>query len=120
MRGLFFKMEEKIQKILGGLEYSELLKLKKDVDSGAYLLKHLINQKINDVEISDRSMCASCNKLISREKEEIYTLLFGSNIKKKASFCGTDCLHSFLAEIRRDKEYLLRRSLEENKKNVNF
>jgi len=105
-------MDEKLKKMLSGFEFNELLKLKKDLDAGAYLVKHLVNQKINEAEFSNRSLCASCNKKIDSDKEEIYTLLFGVNIKKKASFCGTDCLNCFIDELRKDKEYQIRKDME--------
>jgi hypothetical protein len=105
-------MDDKLLRMLGGLEYNELQRLYKDLHSGAYLMKHLVAKKINDLETKDRPMCASCNKNIQSEREEVYTLLFGNNIKKKASFCGMDCLNGFLEQIKRDKEDLLRRDYE--------
>mgnify|MGYP006310891303 FL=1 len=105
-------MDEKIIRILGALEYNELQKLQKDLHSGAYLMKHLVSKKINEIETKDRPLCASCNKNIETGKEEVYTLLFGNNIKKKASFCGMDCLHGFLEQIKHDREELLRKDYE--------
>lgn len=105
-------MDDKLNRLLEGLEYGELLKLKKDLESGAYLMRHILNMKIHDVETKDRKICASCSKPLESGKEEIYTLLFGTNIKKKASFCGMDCLHDFLIDVKQNKEALLRKDLE--------
>lgn len=99
-------------KILGSLEYSELQRLKRDLDSGGLLTQHVVNSKINEVETSNRSFCASCTRSLVPDKNEIYTLVFGENtIKKKASFCGMDCLHDFLTVLRQDKEDLLRKEM---------
>lgn len=93
-------MEDKLTKMLGNLEYSELQKVKRDLDSGSLLIKHLVEKKIAEVETSDRSLCASCGSIMSKENSEIYTLLFGAqSVRKKASFCGTDCLHEFLGQL---------------------
>ena len=94
-------MEDKLLKLLGSLDFTELQKVKRDLDSGSLLFKHIVNQKIAEVEHSDRHVCASCGAMMSKEKHEVYTLLFGAqSIRKKASFCGTDCLQDFLEDIR--------------------
>ncbi len=106
-------MEDKILKLFGNLEYAELHKLKRDLESGAYLMQHLVNKKITEVETKNRSFCAGCNSVLTPNKDDIYTLIFGeTTIKKKASFCGTDCLNEFLLNIRRDKDEQLRQELE--------
>lgn len=99
-------------KLLGSLEYSELNRLKRDLDSGALLMQHIVNSKINEVETSNRAFCAGCSSTISKGKDEIYTLVFGeTTIKKKASFCGMDCLNNFIDVLRQDKEESMRREM---------
>lgn len=107
-------MEDKLKKMLGNLEYHELQKLKRDIDSGSLLFKHIVESKIAEVEHSDRQLCASCGTIMSKENSEVYTLLFGAqSIRKKASFCGTDCLHDFLTQTTISKTS----SLEQNRYN---
>lgn len=88
-----------MKKLLSGLEYEDLQKLRRDLDSGAYLMKHVLNSKINELETSHRKICASCNAALKEGQEDIYSLVFGKNIKKKASFCGLDCLQEFVSNL---------------------
>jgi hypothetical protein len=97
-------MEEIINKMLGIMEYKDLIKLKKEVNSGGYLLQNLVNQKLNAVENEHRKVCASCGKELNLSIDDPYTLLFGEKtIRKKASFCGLDCLHEFLGILNMNK-----------------
>ena len=109
-------MEEKVKKLLGALSYSELISLKRDVDSGSFLLQHMLNSKLNELEHSHRKFCANCNKQVSTEIDDVYTLVFGDKtIKKKATFCGTDCLNSFIQFLQDEKLNTLRKtSLDSN------
>ena len=45
--------------------------------------------------------------------------MFGENtIKKKASFCGMDCLNEFLNILRQDKEDMLRKDMQQIEFNI--
>lgn len=102
-------MEEKITKILGTLDYSELIRIQKDLESGGLFLQQLVTQKVREVETTNRKFCASCGKDMQTEKDDIYTLLFGEKtMKKKASFCGIDCLESFTDMLKEHKTASLR------------
>jgi len=86
------------------MEYQDLVKLKNEVNSGGYLLKNIVNKKVHEVETTHRKICASCGKEMNLEIDDPYTLLFGEKtIRKKASFCGMDCLHEFLGVIKFNK-----------------
>lgn len=104
-------MEEKIKKIIGALEYAELLQLQRDLDSGAFFMQQIVNQKVREIETISRKICATCGKDMHAEKDEMYTLLFGEKtIKKKASFCGIDCLENF-TEILKDHRFASLRNI---------
>jgi len=108
-------MEDKIKTMLGALSYNELMTLKRDVDSGALLLQHIVNSKVNELEHEHRKFCANCNKELSLNIDDVYTLVFGDKtIKKKATFCGTDCLNSFINILQDEKLDLMRKELRTN------
>jgi hypothetical protein len=97
-------MEDKLLQILSTLEYAEILRLKRDIDSGALLFQHVLNRKITELETSHRKHCAACGKDLQVERDDVYTLVFGEKtIRKKASFCGIDCLESFTTVIKDTK-----------------
>jgi hypothetical protein len=105
-------MEEKLQQLLNSLEYKDLLQLQRDLKSGALLTQHVVNKKLNEVETSHRSFCASCTKNMNVERDDVYTLVFGDKtIKKKASFCGLDCLHEFTKNIQADRVQQFKKEL---------
>ncbi|MGM5483832.1 MAG: hypothetical protein ACQER9_02850 [Nanobdellota archaeon] len=106
-------MDEKITRLLGSLNYDELLRLQRDLSSGGLYLNHLVNKKIQEVETSGRSVCASCGCDFEESKTSPYTLVFGENtIKKKASFCGLDCMEDFLRDLRRDRVDVMRKQVD--------
>ena len=103
---------EKINHLLGHLEYKDLLDLKQDLDAGSYLLHHAVNKKLNDIELSHRKVCACCEKELEKEVDDVYTLLFGEQtIRKKASFCGLDCLQHFLYSLNQSKRLSLKKEV---------
>jgi hypothetical protein len=105
-------MEERLQQLLNSLEYKDLLHLQRDLKSGALLTQHVVSKKLNEVETSHRSFCAGCTKNMNVEKDDVYTLVFGDRtVKKKASFCGLDCLHEFTKNIQEEKHNLFKREL---------
>lgn len=95
-------MEEKLSQLLGSLEYAELVKLQRDLSSGGLFFQGVIDKKVHEVETAHRKLCASCGKEMHVERDDLYTLVFGEKtIRKKASFCGIDCLENF-TEVLKD------------------
>jgi len=92
-------MENKIKLLLDSMEYEDLLKLKDDLIVGSPIYKKLVFDKLQEIETSHRSVCASCGGKVN-SKSDAYTLLFGERtIRKKASFCGMDCLQEFIGKL---------------------
>ena len=87
-------------KIINSLTYKELKAIQKDLAEGN--MGRLIAKKISSIEKSasfnDKTCPTSGNKM--NENEARYTLIFGSEIKKKASFCGHDCLTFFINKLK--------------------
>jgi hypothetical protein len=89
-------MEEKLLHMLGALEYSDLLKIQRDLSSGGLFVQNVVDRKLRELETTHRKLCATCGKEMHVETDDVYTLVFGERtIKKKASFCGIDCLENF-------------------------
>lgn len=95
----------KVREIVGGLDHDELVKLKKDLDKGAVHFKKLIEHQIEQNEKMHEQDCSTCQSEIDPYSTTNFTLIFGpDDFKKKATFCGQDCLEFFLQKIKRIKE----------------
>lgn len=88
-----------VHDIVKTLPYPELVRLLQDLKTGAGQLTFLVEQRIKDLETASRKACASCGTGFSGEAP--YTLVFGpESFRKKASFCGMDCLEDFQRDLR--------------------
>lgn len=97
-------MKIKVRDIIERLDIEELSKLKKDIDSGSVHLKKLVEKKIIDKEKEHGRYCNVCMNELDPFSPNSFTLVFGAEgFKKKASFCGMDCLNYFLAHLEQIK-----------------
>jgi hypothetical protein len=98
-------MAYKVKDLVPGLEYEDLLKLKRDLEKGGLHIKKLVDETLKEKEKEHTKYCAVCMSEIDPRSPNTYTLLFGPHdFKKKASFCGLDCLEYFVSNLRRIKE----------------
>ena len=90
-------MIDKLRQGIAGLDYNDLKVIEKDLKKGAPLIKSVIKRRLHQIENQDTGICAGCGN-----KQNVqYTLVFGpEDFKKKASFCGLDCLEYFLAQLK--------------------
>ncbi|MBN1503221.1 hypothetical protein JW930_06800 [Candidatus Woesearchaeota archaeon] len=88
-----------LKNLIKHLNEEELGYLQKDLYDGN--ISFLIKQRLNKIEKNkkeDIHVCPVCGILLDTANTK-YTLIFGpSDFKKKASFCGKDCLGFFLSE----------------------
>ncbi len=90
-------MIEKIREGIANLNYNELKILEIDLKKGAPTVKTIIKNRIKQIESQDTGLCAGCGNVENLS----YTLIFGpDDFKKKASFCGLDCLEYFLEQLK--------------------
>ena len=90
-------LKRRLGDIVKALSYEDLLELKKDTVSKTPLLKYLLSERIKELE-SNGNRCATCSSALNAEE---YVLMFGRNeIKKKAYFCGLDCMEYFFSHLR--------------------
>ncbi len=93
-------MKYRLRDVIDTLEHDELVKLKKDVDSGGFHLKKFLDQKIKEDERRHEQFCTVCASDIDPYSTTTFTLVFGPDgFKKKATFCAPDCLKFFLKRM---------------------
>ena len=94
-------MARRFEDVIDVLDYNELMRFKSDLDSGAIMVKKLLEDKIKRKLKEHEKICATCSNDINFYKSNNYTLVFGpDDFKKKASFCGIDCLEYFIAKLK--------------------
>ncbi len=97
-------MNYRIAEFLNSLEHYELVKLRQDMEKGAFDLSKAIKDKIKEHEKKHASCCATCSSSLDPYNTNNYTIIFGpEDFKKKASFCGLDCLEYFLIKLKQMK-----------------
>ena len=94
-------MSRKFEEVFDVLDYDELMRFKNDFDSGAITLKKLLEERIKKKLKEHEKVCATCSNQLNFYKTNNYTLIFGpDDFKKKASFCGLDCLEYFVIKMK--------------------
>ena len=94
-------MSRRFEDIIDVLDYNELMRFKSDLDSGAITAKKLLEEKIKKKLKEHEKICATCSNDLNFYKTNNYTLIFGpDDFKKKASFCGLDCLGYFIIKLK--------------------
>ncbi len=89
----------KLRDIVGLLDYSELQKVKTDLEQGGVTLKQHISGRLSTIT-DDQTACAVCGGQLSSDLPQVITLAFGpADFRKKASFCARDCLDYFIDSI---------------------
>ncbi len=97
-------MTRRFEEVFDILDYNELMRFKNDFDTGAITLKRLLEEKIKRKLKEHEKVCATCSNYINFYKSNNYTLVFGpDDFKKKASFCGLDCLEYFIIKLKNMK-----------------
>jgi hypothetical protein len=91
-----------IIKFLDELNDDELYAFEKDIKNGT--VQKFIEQKKEYFRIKDKT-CSVCGNNVN---EDCLVLIFGdprSELRRKAHFCGTDCMEYFVNKnIRKDKD----------------
>ena len=93
---------KKIKDLLDWVETEDLYKVLHDLDSGhGKHLKKLIEEKLEERNMRHKDICSNCAALVDKTNPNTYTLIFGPHdLRKKATFCGMDCMESFLSSIK--------------------
>lgn len=90
--------------LLDALSYEELQGLKKDLDQQGLATKRSVEEKLKRKMREFDKTCAVCLSELRFYSTSNYTIVFGpDDFKKKASFCGLDCLQYFIDHLKRLK-----------------
>lgn len=92
---------DKIIKFLDELSDEELFTLEKELKDGA--IQKFIEQKKEYFKIKGKA-CASCGNTVT---EDCFVLIYGDpkiGVRKKAHFCGSDCMEYFINKNIRKNE----------------
>src|SRR3989338_11577140 len=94
-----------LKKFLDSLEHYELVRLKQQIEKGSLDIEKEIRDSITEHEKKHAKFCATCSNTMDPYNTSNYTIVFGpDDFRKKASFCGLDCLEYFLIKIRQIKQ----------------
>ena len=94
-------MSRRFEDVMDILDYNELMRFKTDLDSGAISIKKLLEENIKKKLKEHEKVCATCSNTLNFYRTSNYTLVFGpDDFKKKASFCGLDCLEYFIIKLK--------------------
>ncbi len=100
-------MEYRLKDVIGSLEYNELMKMREDINKGGFHLKKFLDVTIKQKEHDHATHCTTCSNKLKPTDANNFTLVFGpADFKKKASFCGIDCMEYFLSELKQVKKVL--------------
>lgn len=97
---LYIEMKKRFRDTIDDIQYEDLLKIRKDLESGGVHIRKLIKDKIAEIEEIEVKVCATCGNTINPYFMDDYVLQFGRrDFKKRAFFCGLDCLNYFLKSL---------------------
>ncbi len=95
---------KRFEDLLEGLSYEELMSIKKDIDSHGISTRKAVDESLKKKMREFDKSCAVCLSELRFYSTSNYTLLFGpDDFKKKASFCGLDCLEYFIGHLKQLK-----------------
>ena len=98
-------MKKRFRDIIGEVSYEDLIKIRADLNSGAVHIRKLLDDTIKEAEYNKIKSCATCGTEINRIYMDDFVLEFGRrDFKKRAFFCGQDCLKFFLNHMEQKKQ----------------
>ena len=90
----------KFRELVEHLEFDELQKIRNDLETGAVHMQRIIGNRIRKKEVEHGRTCSVCMNSIDPFSINNFTLIFGpDSFKKKATFCGMDCMKYFIANL---------------------
>ena len=110
-------MARRFEEAIDLLDYNELLRFKSDIDGGSVIVKKLLQEKIRSKLKEHEKVCSTCSNELNFYRASNYTLIFGpDDFKKKASFCGLDCLEYFILKLKNMKKESHEKNIDINSK----
>lgn len=97
MKRIFFAVQE--------MDLEELREVLKDIENNNEILKKAVWQRMQELSNSDK-FCATCFRELKNPK---FTLIIGDKLKRKLSFCESDCFNYYIKNIEDLKEEAIQR-----------
>ena len=98
-------MKKRLRDVIDLVDYHDLVRMKKDISEGGVHINKLLESKIKEHQKGHEAVCSVCASDIDPSSVNSYTLIFGpDDFKKKATFCGVDCLQYFLEHLKKIKQ----------------
>ena len=95
----------RLSRFLSSLEHYELIKLKHEMENGNLDVEKEVQENIKEIEKKHSKFCTTCSNTLNLYNTNNYTIIFGpEDFRKKASFCGLDCLEYFLIKLKQMKK----------------
>tara|TARA_Y100000310_G_C20540214_1_gene742881 strand:- start:702 stop:1028 length:327 start_codon:yes stop_codon:yes gene_type:complete len=95
----------RFKQFLDSLEHYELTYLKKKIETGKLDVVKELQEKLKEHEKKHANDCSTCSNSLDPYNMNSYTIMFGpEDFKKKASFCGLDCMEYFLINLKKMKK----------------
>ena len=89
----------KLATIINSMDYRDLKSLQRDLYEGN--IGNLIKKNIDKTDSISKRICPTCGTTL---KKPPYSLEFGrEDFKKRAGFCGLDCLSFFVTNLNKEK-----------------
>lgn len=91
----------KLAAIINSMNYNDLKAIEKDLYQGN--IGNLIKQNLEKIEsVQPEKICATCGTSL---KKPAYVIEFGrDDFRRRASFCGLDCLNFFISNMNKEKK----------------
>lgn len=95
----------RFMRFLDSLEHYELIRLRQEMEKGTLDIPKSVQKKIKEHEKRHSGYCTTCSNTLDLYNTNNYTIIFGpEDFRKKASFCGLDCLEYFLIKLKQMKK----------------
>ena len=95
----------RLSKFLSKLEHYELVKLKQEMENGNLDVEKEVQENVKEIEKKHSKFCTTCSNTLNLYNTNNYTLILGpEDFRKKASFCGLDCLEYFIIKLKQMKK----------------
>ena len=94
-------MKKRFEEVMDMVDFSELLKMKRDLDNGGEEINKIVEERIRKEIKKNEICCTVCTNKIKRHSENNFMLVFGpEEFKRKANFCGIDCMEYFTTHLK--------------------
>lgn len=90
-----------MRRCIEAMGHDELERLSQDLGMKDGIVKSMVDRRLLEAHASAGRICSGCMGDMDPISINNYTIIFGPHdLRKKASFCGTDCLSHFIHQLK--------------------